>query len=107
MIIKNQHSGRPEPVDIGDILYSYFDQGGYGTQERQRTWSFKCRGLLSTTEKDYILGPGNTMYELGLDCFTTDDEARDVGYYNKTSKRNEKVKKYRLTILTDEERIRC
>ena len=106
MIIKNLHTGRAEPVDIGDILYSYFNQGGHGTQERQRTWSFRCQGLLSVMDHDYILGPGNAMYELGLDCFTSDNEARNVGYFHKSAKKRSKQKKYRLEVMGDEERVR-
>ena len=106
MYIKNLHNGLPEPVDVGDILYSYLDQGGYGTKEIQRTWSFRCQGLLSTTDKDYIIGPGNSMYELGIDCFTTDDEARNVGYYNKVSNRRDGAMKHRLELVSPEERVR-
>lgn len=106
MVLKNLHTGRPEPVDVGDILYSYFEQGGHGTKERQLTWSFRCQGLLSTTDADYILGPGNTMYQLGLDCFTNDNEARGVGYYWKNSKKKEKPIQYKLCILSDEEKVR-
>ena len=106
MVLKNLHTGQPEPVDIGDILYSYFDQGGHGTQERQKTWTFRCQGLLSTTDADYILGPGNVMYQLGLDCFTNDNEARGVGYYWKTAKRTKTPKRYRIAVLNDEEKIR-
>ena len=106
MIIKNLHNGRPEPVDIGDILYSYFDQGGYRTQERQKTWSFRCQGLVSTIDHDYILGPGNTIYQLGIDCFTSNNEAREVGYYHKTLPKREERRQYRFSILSDEEKVR-
>ena len=106
MVLKNLHTGQPEPVDVGDILYSYFEQGGHGTKERQLTWSFRCQGLLSTSDADYILGPGNVMYELGLDCFTNDNEARDVGYYHKTLRKRKIPRKYKLVMMEDEEKVR-
>ena len=106
MVLKNLHTGEPEPVDIGDILYSYFEQGGCGTRERQKTWSFRCQGLLTTADADYILGPGNTIYQLGIDCFTNDIEARGVGYYWKNNKRKDRPKKYRIDLLTEEEKVR-
>ena len=108
MYIKNLHNGLPEPVDVGDILYSYYQQGGRLDRENQKTWSFRCQGLLSTRDADYILGPGNAMYLLGINCFTTDGEAREIGYEVSGGLIGKKDirRQYRLIEMSDEERVK-
>ena len=110
MLIPNKHSGKPETVKIGDILYACYDEAilSRGKHNRALTWSFRCQGIIVQKDQFFIMGPGDTLYQLGVDCFTSDVEARLVGYFHDGTKRKNKnlIKQYRIVLLTDEERMR-
>ena len=87
-------------IQIGDVLYAYFD-GPLRNKYHQRTWSFRCQGVLMTHDKCYILGPGDVLYELGVDCFRTAIEAREKG-----SRSGRPSDLFRLVKLTEVEKVR-
>ena len=97
MTIKNERTGVYESVKIGDVLYSRLDE--VNSQDRRKTWSFRCQGVIVKPLDSYILGPGDVVYTLGRNCFKTAYEAREFG-------RDWIEPKYRLTKITNEERIK-
>ena len=110
MLITNKHTGVQQAVDLGDILYAYYDEPVKvkGYKNRLRTWSFRCQGILVKKDNVYIMGPGDVLYQLGVDCFTSDVEARSVGYFKDgRPKSDEKPgRQFRIVELTNEERLR-
>lgn len=97
MLVQNERTGKEQSVSIDDILYVQLDKKT--ALNRPKTWSFRCHGFIVKPDKSYILGPGNTIFRLGYDCFTTSAEAREYG--------NRHIRdQYRLVKLSEEERIR-
>lgn len=110
MLITNKHTKGQQAVNVGDILYAYYDEPVKvkGYRNRLRTWTFRCQGLLVKKDDVYIMGPGDVLYQLGVDCFTSDVEARSVGYFKdgRSKDKGKPGKQFRLVELTDEERMR-
>lgn len=108
MLIKNKHSGKEENVNLGDILYTYYEGLDRNNRKVQKTWSFRCQGILEKTDGHYILGPGDVLYQLGVDCFKTIYESLNIGYNHDMVRRTRKDPRmqYKFVILTDEEKIR-
>lgn len=97
MLVQNERTGKEQSVSIDDILYVQLDKKT--ALNRPKTWSFRCHGFIVKPDKSYILGPGNTIFRLGYDCFTTSVEAREFG--------NRHIRgHYRLVELSEEERIK-
>lgn len=110
MLITNKHTKGQQVVNIGDILYAYYDEPVKvkGYRNRLRTWTFRCQGLLVKKDDVYIMGPGDVLYQLGVDCFTSDVEARSVGYFKdgRSKDKGKPGRQFRIVELTDEERMR-
>ena len=107
MVIKNNKTGLFESVNVGDILYTYYE-GPRDNRIRQKTWTFRCQGILEKKDHVYILAPGDVLYELGTDCFKTDIEARTAGYnHNGTRRKSIKSRnQFRFLILKEDEKVR-
>ena len=97
MTIQNERTGSPQSLEIGDILYAQLDEKT--ALNRPKTWTFRCQGFVMKKNRSYILGPGDTVYRLGRDCFVTAIEAREHG--------NRDIRdQFRLVKMKKEERIR-
>lgn len=97
MYMQNERTGKDQAVVFGDILYAQLDEKT--GLDKPKTWSFRCQGFVVKPDGNYILGPGDTAFRLGWDCFTTAREARDFG--NKADRN-----KLKLVEMTKEERIK-
>ena len=97
MILRNERTGAEQAVMLGDILYAHVDRDT--KLDQRKTWSFRCQGYVVTPNQNYILGPGDMVFRLGYDCFTTTTEARNFG--NKPTK-----DQFSLVKLSEEERIK-
>ena len=108
MLIRNAHTGSVEAVNIGDVLYSYYEGSGDTNRKVPKTWSFRCQGILEKRDEQYILGPGDVLYQLGVDCFKTTQETLRAGYNHDMVRRARKDPKlqYRFVMLSEEEKVR-
>ena len=106
MQLINEHTKKFESVAVGDTLYTW-EEMTPRHWERQKTWTFMCEGFVVYKGHNHVIGPGGHLYELGITCFTTDNECRDVKCaMDKSGK--DKLDKYKLALVRvkEEEKVR-
>lgn len=101
MFLRNKSTDEDQNVRIGDILYSVYE--GDKRRVGKVTWSFPCQGFVIMKDNSYILGPGNTIYELGINAFKTAEAARKSSDRLRTGIKKEQ---FRLVKMSEEEMIK-